>query len=133
MWLLIRTTYQATILDFFSSVQFSHSGVSNSLWPHESQHTRPPCPSQTPRFYSNSCPSSRDAIQPSYPLSSTFPAPNPSQHQGLFQWVNSSPEVAKVLEFQLQHQSLQWTPRTDLLLSSHLLSTMVMSTPCSKW
>ena len=52
-----------------------------------------------------------DAIQPSHPLSSPFPpAPNPSQHQGLFQWVNSSHEVAKVLEFQLQHQSFQWTP-----------------------
>ena len=54
-----------------------------------------------------------DAIQPSHPLSSPFPpVPNPSQHQGLFQWVNSSHEVAKVLEFQLQHQSFQWTPRT---------------------
>ena len=42
-----------------SSVQFSHSVVSDSLWPHESQHARPPCPSQTPRVYSNSCPSSR--------------------------------------------------------------------------
>ena len=57
-----------------------------------------------------------DAIQPSHPLSSTSPpAPNPSQHQGLFQLVNSSHEVAKVLEFQLQHQSFQWTPRTHLL------------------
>ena len=57
-----------------------------------------------------------DAIQPSHPLSSPSPpVPNPSQHQGLFQWVNSSHEVAKVLEFQLQHQSFQWTPRTDLL------------------
>ena len=57
-----------------------------------------------------------DAIQPSHPLSSPFPpAPNPSQHQGLFQWVNSLHEVAKVLEFQLQDQSFQWTPRTDLL------------------
>ena len=57
-----------------------------------------------------------DAIQPSHPLSSPSPpAPNPSQHQGLCQWVNSSHEVAKVLEFQLQHQSFQWTPRTDLL------------------
>ena len=56
-----------------------------------------------------------DAIQPSHPLSSPSPpAPNPSQHQGLFQRVNSSHEVAKVLEFQLQHQSFQWTPRTDL-------------------
>ena len=55
-----------------------------------------------------------DAIQPSHPLlSPSPPAPNPSQHQGLFQWVSSSHEVAKVLEFQLQHQSFQWTPRTD--------------------
>ena len=54
-----------------------------------------------------------DAIQPSHPLSSpSLLAPNPSQHHGLFQWVNSSHEVAKVLEFQLQHQSFQWTPRT---------------------
>ena len=45
-----------------------------------------------------------DAIQPSYPLSSPSPlAPNPSQHQSLFQWVNSSHEAARVLEFQLQH------------------------------
>ena len=57
-----------------------------------------------------------DAIQPSHPLlSPSPPSPNPSQHQGLFQWVNSSNEVAKVLEFQLQHHSFQWTPRTDLL------------------
>ena len=58
-----------------------------------------------------------DAIQPSHPLlSHSPPAPNLSQHQGLFQWVNSSHEVAKVLEFQPQHQSFQWTPRTDLLI-----------------
>ena len=57
-----------------------------------------------------------DAIQPSYPMSSPSPpALNLSQHQGLFQWVSSSHQVAKVLEFQLQHQSFQWTPRTDLL------------------
>ena len=48
-----------------------------------------------------------DAIQPSHPLSSLSPpAPNPSQHQSLSQWVNSSHEVAKVLEFQLQHHSI---------------------------
>ena len=57
-----------------------------------------------------------DAIQPSHPLLSLSPpAHNLSQHQGLFQWVSSSHQVAKVLEFQLQHQSFQWTPRTDLL------------------
>ena len=44
---------------FIISVQFSHSVVSESLWPHELQHTSPPCPSPTPRVYSNSCPSSR--------------------------------------------------------------------------
>ena len=57
-----------------------------------------------------------DAIQPSHPLSSPSPpALNLSQHQGFFRWVSSSHQVAKVLEFQLQHQSFQWTPRTDLL------------------
>ena len=56
-----------------------------------------------------------DAVQPSHPLSSPSPAFNLSQHQGLFIWVSSSHQVAKVLEFQLQHQSFQWTPRTDLL------------------
>ena len=57
-----------------------------------------------------------DAIQLSYPLSSPSPpALNLSQHQGLFQWISSLHQVAKVLEFQLQHQSFQWTPRTDLL------------------
>ena len=57
-----------------------------------------------------------DAIQPSHLLlSPSLPALNLSQHQGLFKWVNSSHQVAKVLEFQLQHQSFQWTPRTDLL------------------
>ena len=57
-----------------------------------------------------------DAIQPSHPLSSPSPpALSLSQHQGLFRWVSSPHQVAKVLEFQLQRQSFQWTPRTDLL------------------
>ena len=55
-----------------------------------------------------------DAIQPSLPLSTPSPpALNLSQHQGLFKWVSSSHEVVKVLEFQLHHQSFQWTRRTD--------------------
>ena len=59
---------------------------------------------------------SSDAIQPSHPLlSPSPPAFNLSQHQGLFQWVGSSHQVAKVLEFQLQHQSFQWIFRTDFL------------------
>ena len=57
-----------------------------------------------------------DAIQPSHPLlSPSPPATNPSQHQSLFQWVNSLHEVVKVLEFQLQHHFLQRNPRADLL------------------
>ena len=57
-----------------------------------------------------------DAIQPSHPLLSPFlPAFNLSQHQHLFQWVSSSHQVAKVLEFQFQHQSFQWIFRTDFL------------------
>ena len=85
------------------SDQISRSVVSNSLQPHESQHARPPCPSPTPGVHSDShVHRVSDAIQPSHPLSSPSPlAPNPSQHQSLFQWVNSSHEVAKVLEFQL--------------------------------
>ena len=54
------------------------------------------------------------AIQPSYPLSFSFPPTfNLSQHRNIFQWVSSSHEVAKLLEFQLQHQSFQWIVRTD--------------------
>ena len=57
---------------------------------------------------------------------SSSPAPNPSQHQGRFQWVNSLHEVTKVLEFQLQHQSFQWTPRTDLLQDG------LVGSPCNQ-
>ena len=70
-----------------SSVQFSRSVASNSLRPHESHHARPPCPSPTPGVHSDSRPWVSEAIQPSHPLSSpSSPAPNPSQHQSLFQW-----------------------------------------------
>ena len=91
-----------TILDAFSSVQFSCSVVSDSLRRHESQHARPPCPSPSPRVHSDSRPSSPWCHQPSHPLlSPSPPVPNPSQHQSLLQWVNSSHEVAKALELQL--------------------------------
>ena len=56
-----------------------------------------------------------DAIQPSHPLSSPTPALKFSQHQGLFQWVSSSHQVAKILELQLQHQFFQWIFRADFL------------------
>ena len=67
-----------------------------------------------------------DAIQPSHPLlSPSPPALNLSQHQGLFQWVNSLREVAKVLEFQLQHHSFERNLRADLLENG------LVGSPCS--
>ena len=111
---------------YINSVQFSRSVVSDSLRPRESQHTRPPCPSPTPGVHPPHVHRVGDAIQPSHPLSSPSPpALNLSQYQGLFQWVNSSHEVAKVLEFQPQHQSFHWTPRADLLQNG------LVGSPCS--
>ena len=73
-----------------------------------------PVPHYFPEFAQTYVHCVNDAIQPSHPLLPTFPpAPSPSQHQGLFQWVNSSHEVAKVLEFHFQHQSFQWIFRVD--------------------
>ena len=74
-----------------------------------------------------------DAIQPSHPLSSpSLPALNLSQHQGLFKWVSSLHQVAKVLDFQLQHQSFQWTPTsTKILRFSYSLSFSFYVILCS--
>ena len=81
---------------------------------------------QIPEFTETHIPRVSDAIQPSQPLSSPSPsAPNPSQHQSLFQWVNSRHEVVKVLEFQLQHHSFQRNPRADLLQNG------LVGSPCS--
>ena len=81
---------------------------------------------QFPEFTETHVHRASDAIQPSHPLSSPSPlAPNPSQHQSLFQWVNSLHEVAKVLEFQLRHHSFQRTPRADLLQNG------LVGAPCS--
>ena len=81
---------------------------------------------QLPEFTQTHIHRVSDAIQPSHPLlSPSPPAPNPSQHQSLFQWVNSWHEVAKVLEFQLQHQSFQRNARADLLQNA------LVGSPCS--
>ena len=98
------------------SVQFSHSVVSDSVTPMNCSTPGLPVHHQLPEFTQTHVHRVSDAIQPSHHLSSLSPpAPNPSQHQGFFQWISSSYEVAKVLEFRLQHQSFQWTPRTDFL------------------
>ena len=81
---------------------------------------------QLPEFTQTHVHRVSNAIQPSYPLSSPSPpAPNPSQHHSIFQWVSSSHGVAKVLEFQLQHHSLQRNPR------AHLLQNGQVGSPCS--
>ena len=86
--------------------------MSNSLWPCGLQHTRLPCPSLSPEFAQTHIHWVSDAIQPSHPL--LLPSPpafNLSKHQGVFQWVSSLHQVAKVLE--LWHQSFQWIFRAD--------------------
>ena len=113
---------------FYLSVQFSSVAQSCLTLCDPMNHSMPGLPvhHQLPEFTQSHVHRVRDTIQPSHPLSSPSPpAPNPSQHQGLFQWVNSSHQVAKVLEFQLQHQSFQWTPRTDLLQDG------LVGSPCS--
>ena len=108
--------HRITVLNYFSSVQFSHSVVSDSLQPHGLQHARPPCPSPTPGCTQTQVHWVGNAIQPSHLLSSpSHPTFSLSQHQGLYKGVASLHQVAKVLQFQLQHQSFQWTLRTDLL------------------
>ena len=126
MRVLLLVSWGVSICFSYSSVQFSHSVMSNSLWPHKPQHARPPCLTPTPGVHPNPCPLSQWCNSPSHPLSSTsFPALNLSQHQGLFELVRSLHQVVRVLEFQLQHQSVEWTPRTALLQDG------LIGSPCS--
>ena len=110
----MRTLEWAMLLGSISSVQFSHSVV-YSLWPHESQHARPPCPSPTPGVYANSCPLSQwyhPAISSSVvPFSScpqSLPASESFPISQLFAWGDQSTGVSASTSV------LQWTPRTDL-------------------
>ena len=110
-----------------SAVQFSCSVVSDSLRPYGLQHTTLHCPSPTPKLAQTPVHWVSNTILPSHPLSSPSPpAFNLSQHQGLFKWKYFSlHQVAKVLEFQLQHQSFQWIFRTDFLQDG------LVGSPCS--
>ena len=110
------------------SVQFSSVSQSCPTLCDPMNHSVPGLPvhHQLPEFTQTHVHWVGDAIQPSHLLSSPSPpAPNPSQHQGLFKWVSSSHEMASVLEFQPQHQSFQWTPRTSLLYNG------LVEYPCS--
>ena len=100
----------------FPSVQFNSVTQSCPTLFDPMNHSTPGLPvhHRLPKFTQTHVHHVGDAIQPSHPLSFPSPsAPNPSQHQGLFQWVNPLHEVAKVLDFQLQHHSFQWIPSTD--------------------
>ena len=111
-----------------SSVQFSSVAQSSPTLCDPMNHSTPgfPVHHKLPEFTQTHAHRVGDAIQPSHHLSSpSSPVPSPSKHQGLFQWVNPSHEVAKVLEFQLQHQFFQWTPRT------YLLPDGLVGSPCS--
>ena len=107
--------YFSSSFHIHASVKFSRSVVSKCLWSHGLQYARPPCPATTPGAYSNSCPSCQwclptisSSVIPfsscfqSFPVSGSFP-------------ISSSHQVAKVLEFQLQHQSFQRIFRTIFL------------------
>ena len=100
----------------FSSVQFSHSVVSDSLWPHELQHARPPCPSPSPGVHSDSCPSSpwcHPAISSSVvPFSScpqSLPASESFPMSQLFAWGGQSTRVLASASFPSK-KSQGWSP-----------------------
>ena len=115
---LLLKVFNLTIMMSFSSVQL-RSCVWLFVTPWIAAH-------QASLFTQTHVHGVNDGIQPSHPLSSPSPpAPNPSQHQSFFQWVSSSHEVAKVLEFPLQHHSFQRNPRADLLQNG------LVGSPCS--
>ena len=104
------------IVLYLASVQFSLSVQFSVQLCDSTDCSMPgfPVHHQLPEFAQTHVHRVGDAIQPSHPLSSPSPpAFNLSQHQGLFQWVSSSHQVAKVLEFQLWQQSFQWIFRTS--------------------
>ena len=140
----LKSHFHHIVLNVLWMLLLSPEVMSNSLQPHEMQHARLPCPSPPPEVCSDShtlslwcyptilpsvAPFSfclpelaqthvhwiSDPIQRFHPQSSPSPPFNLSQHQGLFQWLTSSNQVAKVLELQFLHQSFQWIFKMDFL------------------
>ena len=121
--LIILLIISSMLLIYLASlVQFSCSVMSNSLQPHWLQHARPPCPSPNPGVTQTHVHWVSDAIQPSHLLSSPSPTFNLSSIKVFSnEWVLHH-QVAKVLEFQLQHQSFQSIFRTDFLYDGQVWS-----------
>ena len=117
------------LISYVILVQFSSVTQSCPTLCDPMNHSTPGLPAhyQLPEFTQTHVHQVSDAIQPSHPLSSPSPpAYNPSQHQSLFQWVNSLHEVPKVLEFQLYHHSFQRTSRANLLQNG------LVGCPCNR-
>ena len=112
-----------TLAEILSSVQFSRSVLSDSLWPHESHHARPPCPSPTPRVHSNSRPSSwwchpaiSSSVVPFSPCPQSLQASESFPMSQLIPWGGQCTGVSV---------SFQRTPRADLLQNG------LVGSPCS--
>ena len=120
-WILsFKPAFSVSSFTLFSSVQFSCSVVSNTLWPHWPQHTSPPCPSPTSGVYSNSCPLSQwchptisSSVVPFSSCLQSFPASGSMQMSQLFAWGGQSTGAsasASVLPMNIQDWSpLEWT------------------------
>ena len=113
--------FQCTLFSFsklylFSSVQFSRSVVSDSLWPHELQHARPPCPSPSPGVHSDSCPSSwwchqtiSSSVVPFSSCPQSLPASESFPMTQLFSWGGQSTGASALASF-LPKKSQGWSP-----------------------
>ena len=125
----------------FSSVHFSRSVVSNSLRPHESQHTSPPCPSPTPRVRSDSCPSSQwchpaisSSVVPFFSCPQSFPASKSFPMSQLFAWSGQSTGVSALASFPAK-KSQGWSPSEWtgwISLQSEGFSTVFSNTTVQK-
>ena len=115
-WVCISKDF---LYHYISSVQFSCSVVSDSLWPHELQHARPPCPSPTPGVYPNSCPSSQwchpassSSVIPFFSCPQSLPASGSFPMSQIFTWGGQSIGVSALASFppkKSQGWSLEWT------------------------
>ena len=125
----------------FSSVEFNHSVVSNSLWPYESQHARPPCPSPSPGVHSNSCPSSRwchpaiwSSVIPFSSCPQSLPASECFPMSQLFTWGDQSTGVSALASFLPKNTQglspLEWTGWISL--QSKRLSRVFSNTTVQK-